>query len=109
MKLPSLHLPVIALAGLLAGLGLWYLVTLLSVLWMLVLIGVVLLVVLESVGRLSQALFARLGGRGDEPTTRMPHMRRREWYLALGGLVAGLIWGYGLWGSVLTLGQGAGA
>ena len=95
-KLPSLHLPILALAGLLAGLGLWYLLALMDVLWVMVAIGIVLLLVLEMVTRLSRALLARIGARGNDTAPHMPHLHGRERYIVVAGLLVGLACGYAL-------------
>ncbi|KEO53480.1 hypothetical protein [Thioclava indica] len=108
-KLPSLHQPVLAVAGVLAGLGLWYLLALMDVLWVMVVIGIVLLLVLEMVTRLSRALLARIGARGNDTAPHMPHLHGRERYIALAGLIVGLACGYALWGPVLILNQGGSA
>ncbi|WP_295531594.1 hypothetical protein [uncultured Thioclava sp.] len=108
-KLPSLHIPVLALAGLLAGLGLWYALALMNALWVLVVVGIVLILVLEAMARVTQALMARVGARGEGPSPHMPHLRGRERYVAVAGLVVGLVCGYAFWGPVLIWGQGGGA
>ncbi|KFE33676.1 hypothetical protein [Thioclava atlantica] len=109
MKLPSLHLPVIVLAGFLGGLGLYYLFALLGVLWRLVLMGVVLLVVLEALVRISQAVIYRMGARPEDEAPAMPRLRGRDRYAALGGVIAGMAAGFALWGPVLIWKHGGGA
>lgn len=109
MRLPSLHLPVIALAGLLLGLGIYYLLALLDVIWAMVLMGIVLLLVFETALRASRALVYRMGARPDEEEAHLPRLRGRERYAAIGGLVAGLGCGYAVWGPVLIWQQGGGA
>ncbi|MBN2741544.1 MAG: hypothetical protein JXR35_11640 [Rhodobacteraceae bacterium] len=104
-RLPSLHLPVLAVAGFLAGLGLWYLLALMDALWVMVVIGIVLLLVLEMVTRLTRALLGRIGARGDEVTPHMPHLRSRDRYVVVAGLLGGLGCGYIAWGPILNFGQ----
>lgn len=109
MKLPSLHLPVIWLAGLLVGLGMYYTIALADELWAVVVIGAVLIIVFEWALRASRAVIYRLGARPEDEEPRMPKLYGRERYIAVLGLALGLGAGYAIWGPVLSWQNGGGA